>query len=111
MVVDSATYRMTRDAEPLFHVLALPGLGTGLSRVLGPIVGPRKIRAGIEESFRGMKPSDEFVALRERIWNQPKVNHALAEFIRRRGQREIAELFGSIEFVPGFDHKKLRNKR
>ena len=39
------------------------------------------------------------------------VNHALAEFVRRREQREIAELFGSIEFVAGFDPKKLRSKR
>ncbi len=39
------------------------------------------------------------------------VNEALAEFVRRREQREIAQLFGSIDFVSGFDHKKLRAKR
>jgi Arc/MetJ family transcription regulator len=39
------------------------------------------------------------------------VNHALGEFVRRREQRDIAGLFGTIEFIPGFDHKKLRQKR
>jgi len=39
------------------------------------------------------------------------VNEALSEFVRRRGQREIATLFGSVEFAADFDHKKLRAKR
>jgi len=39
------------------------------------------------------------------------VNQALAEFLRRREQRGIASLFGTVEFLPDFDHKKLRAKR
>lgn len=39
------------------------------------------------------------------------VNEALSEFVRRREQRDIADLFGSVDFVAGFDHKKLRAKR
>ena len=39
------------------------------------------------------------------------VNSALSEFIRRREQSSIADLFGTIEFAPGFDHKRLRAKR
>ena len=39
------------------------------------------------------------------------VNTALAEFIRRREQHAITKLFGTIDFLPGFDHKKLREKR
>ena len=39
------------------------------------------------------------------------VNQALTEFVRRRGQQDIVELFGTVEFTPGFDHKKLRAKR
>jgi len=39
------------------------------------------------------------------------VNHALSEFLRRREQKDIAGLFGTIDFAPDFDHKKLRAKR
>ncbi len=39
------------------------------------------------------------------------VNSALSEFIRRREQSSIVDLFGTIEFAPGFDHKRLRAKR
>jgi Arc/MetJ family transcription regulator len=39
------------------------------------------------------------------------VNEALAEFLRRREQRGIAEHFGTVDFWPDFDHKKLRAKR
>lgn len=39
------------------------------------------------------------------------VNHALSEFVRRRQQKNIATLFGTIDFLPDFNHKKLRAKR
>ena len=39
------------------------------------------------------------------------VNHALSEFLRRREQKDIVSLFGTIDFAPDFDHKKLRAKR
>jgi len=39
------------------------------------------------------------------------VNQALTEFLRRREQRGIAGLFGTVEFTPDFDHKKLRANR
>jgi len=39
------------------------------------------------------------------------VNQALAEFVRRREQQDIAGLFGTISFAPDFDQKKLRAKR
>lgn len=39
------------------------------------------------------------------------VNCALSEFIRRREQKAITDLFGTVEFSAGFDHKKLRTKR
>src|SRR6266567_6075056 len=38
------------------------------------------------------------------------VNHALSEFVRRRQQKDIAGLFGTVDFAPDFDHKKLRAK-
>jgi hypothetical protein len=39
------------------------------------------------------------------------VNQALAEFLRRREQRQIGGLFGTVDFTPGFDHKSLRSGR
>lgn len=39
------------------------------------------------------------------------VNRALADFVRRHEQRAITELFGTVEFSSGFDHKALRKKR
>ena len=39
------------------------------------------------------------------------VNEALAEFLRRREQRAIVDLFGTVEFNGDFDHKKLRANR
>lgn len=39
------------------------------------------------------------------------VNQALTEFVQHREQGDIVDLFGTIEFTPGFDHKKLRHKR
>jgi Arc/MetJ family transcription regulator len=39
------------------------------------------------------------------------VNEALSEFVRRREQRDVADLFGSVDFESDFDHKKLRSKR
>ena len=39
------------------------------------------------------------------------VNEALAEFLRRREQASISDLFGTVEFRDDFDQKKLRAKR
>jgi len=39
------------------------------------------------------------------------VNQALADFVRRHEQRSITDLFGTIDFIEGFDHKALRKKR
>lgn len=39
------------------------------------------------------------------------VNQALSEFIRRREQLSVLELFGTVDFVEGFNHKNLRAKR
>jgi len=36
------------------------------------------------------------------------VNAALEEYIRRRKQREILSLFGTIDYDPSYDHKRER---
>lgn len=38
------------------------------------------------------------------------VNEALREYIQRRRQAKVAELFGTIEFEPSYDHKKQRRR-
>ena len=39
------------------------------------------------------------------------VTAALQEFIARREQRQILELFGKLEWDPGYDHKRERSRR
>jgi Arc/MetJ family transcription regulator len=38
------------------------------------------------------------------------VNEALREYIQRRRQTKITELFGTIEFEPTYDYKKQRRR-
>jgi Arc/MetJ family transcription regulator len=38
------------------------------------------------------------------------VNEALAEYIQRRKQAEIIELFGTVEYDEGYDYKAARNR-
>jgi len=39
------------------------------------------------------------------------LNTALKEFVLHRKQLEILNLFGKVNFDPGYDHKKGRQKR
>ena len=39
------------------------------------------------------------------------VTKALQEFIARREQRKLLELFGNLEWNPDFDYKKERSRR
>ena len=39
------------------------------------------------------------------------VTLALKEFIQRRKQEEIINIFGSIEYDKGYDYKKTRNRK
>jgi hypothetical protein len=38
------------------------------------------------------------------------VTKALEEFIARRRQKRILELFGKLEWTPGYDYKKDRSR-
>lgn len=38
------------------------------------------------------------------------VNEALEEYIRRRKQSQIVELFGTVEFDPKYNYKSQRRK-
>jgi len=39
------------------------------------------------------------------------VNEALAEYIQRRKQAEIINLFHAVDYDPDYDYKTQRNKR
>jgi hypothetical protein len=39
------------------------------------------------------------------------VTRALREFIARRQQKRVAELFGKLEWDPSFDYKSERSRR
>ena len=39
------------------------------------------------------------------------VTRALREFIARRQQKRVAELFGKLEWDPAFDYKSERSRR
>jgi hypothetical protein len=39
------------------------------------------------------------------------VTQALREFIARREQARVVELFGTLEWDPAFDHKRERTRR
>ena len=38
------------------------------------------------------------------------VEEALTEYVRRREQRRIVDLFGTVEFDPDYDYKKQRSR-
>ena len=38
------------------------------------------------------------------------VNEALREYIQRRRQAKIVDLFGKVEFAPDYDYKKQRRR-
>src|SRR5438046_9264393 len=42
--------------------------------------------------------------------NKDTVNHALSEFVRRRQQKDIAGLFGTIDLATDFNQKTLCTK-
>ena len=57
---------------------------------------------------------DKLLSLAQKIGGlktkKDTVNTALKEFIQRREQEEVIKLFGTIEFDPAYDYKKLRKQ-
>ncbi len=39
------------------------------------------------------------------------VNKALAEFVERREQQRVLELFGTVDYDPGYDYKRQRSEK
>lgn len=39
------------------------------------------------------------------------VNEALAEYVRKRKQQRLIDLFGTVDYDPGYDYKAERRRR
>ena len=78
VVLDSAAYRPQDSPSSLYRILAVPGFGTGLARLIGPNLAPKKIREGLAAQFPGDPPPTDFVEKRVTIWRQPKVTTSVA---------------------------------
>jgi len=54
---------------------------------------------------------DEALKIGGRATKRETVTEALEEYIRRRKQARVVELFGTIDFDPRYDYKKQRRRR
>ena len=54
---------------------------------------------------------NEAVRLSGKSTKRETVNAALAEYVSRRKQRKILDLFGKLEWDGAFDYKKERSRR
>jgi Arc/MetJ family transcription regulator len=54
---------------------------------------------------------EQAVKLSGKRTKRETVNAALAEYVSRRKQRRILELFGKLEWDPRFEYKKERERR
>lgn len=54
---------------------------------------------------------DEAVRVGGKATKKATVTEALEEYISRRKQSRVAEVFGTIEYDPKYDYKKQRRRR
>jgi Arc/MetJ family transcription regulator len=54
---------------------------------------------------------DEALKLSGKKTKREAVNAALQEFVSRRKQRRILDLFGQLDWDPRYDYKKERGRR
>ena len=54
---------------------------------------------------------DEALKIGGRATKKETVTEALEEYIRRRKQARLVDLFGTIDFDPAYDYKKQRRRR
>ena len=54
---------------------------------------------------------EEAVAVGGRRTKKEAVTEALKEYIARRRQVRVADLFGTIDYDPRYDYKKQRSRR
>src|SRR5262249_23028290 len=75
-----APYGITH-IDPIYHLLALPYLGPGISRLLAPLLAAPKIRDGLLKSFRpnAAQIPPGFMEQHVRLWSRPMVGVARAK--------------------------------
>lgn len=83
VIVDSAAYQPIHRADPSLALIAPPWVGIGVASLIGPRIGPARVRATVGQMFEGGPPPPGFLDLRARLFSTPKVLHALA--IESRG--------------------------
>jgi hypothetical protein len=54
---------------------------------------------------------EEVLRLSGRKTKREAVNEALAEYIQRRKQKDILEIFGKVDYDPDYDYKAERKRR
>ena len=54
---------------------------------------------------------DEALRIGGRRTKRETVTEALTEYIQRRKQARITELFGTVEYDPKYDYKRQRRRR
>jgi len=54
---------------------------------------------------------DEALRIGGRRTKKETVTEALREYIRRRKQLKVIELFGKVDFDPTYDYKKQRRRK
>ena len=54
---------------------------------------------------------DEAVRVGGRRTKKETVTEALVEYIQRRQQARVTELFGTVDYDPKYDYKKQRRRR
>ena len=54
---------------------------------------------------------DEAVSVGGRRTKKEAVTEALQEYIARRRQAKVTELFGTVDYDPKYDYKKQRRRR
>ena len=54
---------------------------------------------------------DEALRIGGRATKKDTVTEALQEYISRRKQARVLELFGSVDYDPKYDYKKQRRRR
>ena len=54
---------------------------------------------------------DEALKIGGRATKKETVTEALQEYIRRRKQARLVDLFGTLDFDPAYDYKKQRRRR
>ncbi len=53
---------------------------------------------------------EEALRLGKHRTKRATVNEALKEYVERRRQMEVLDLFGRIDYDPAYDYKKQRNR-